>query len=118
MDNELSIEQIIDAFNDLSCDDVNAEKALRENIRQYLSKFLIHADEDNIYNEDLTLDVRNVGGLSSLLQPHITGMFQSGCTGQIFVKEEGVEKWKDLDNICIEEQIEIVKSLFYVRYFA
>ncbi len=83
--------------------------ALRESIRHYLSAKLIDTDEDHPLDVHIKLDFGAMG-LSSLKMPTITSIFQEP-EGIIWVKYDFSDDYVELDELCTEDQMPIIKGI-------
>lgn len=90
---------------------LKSEYELREEIRHYLSAVLMDTDEDHSLSVDITLDIDNYSGLSTLDMPHITKCWQHSTEGWIYFKIDECDCTIDFDDMLTQELIVILEEI-------
>lgn len=85
------------------------EYFLRSMARQYLSRNLMDTSEEHPLECDIVVETEEAFGLSTLEMPRIEKMY-SESTGSVWLKERGIDDYRDLDNYPIYELMSIVQG--------
>lgn len=86
------------------------EYFLRSMIRQYLSRNLMNTSEEHPLECDIIVETEDAFGLSTLEMPRIEKMFLEPINGVIWLKERGIDDFRDLDTFPVYEQMSIIEG--------
>ena len=86
------------------------EDELRESMRNYLSRTLMHYDENNKLRCEICLEIPEAMGLSSLDMPWVDEMWQDSANGWISFKTD-TGAIIDFDDLSTQELMGIIADL-------
>lgn len=90
---------------------LKSEYELREEIRHYLSLVLMDSDEEHPLCVDITLDIGDYYGLSTLDMPHVTKCWQHPTEGWIYFEIDEYDCPIDFDDMRTQELITILEEI-------
>lgn len=89
---------------------LKSEYELREEIRHYLSAVLMNTNEDHPMFVDITLDIDDYSGLSTLEMPRVTDCWQHPTEGLIYFDIDGCG-CLNFDDMRTQELIVILEEI-------
>lgn len=105
-------EQLIMQAQNKSAKEVSDLLALtRESARQWLSRKLMHHDEDAPLVCDLVLEPMGSFGISDSEKPNLTSIYMQRGEGIIWLLFEGFSEYVELDYVDVETIVLIINQL-------
>lgn len=101
-----TLDEIKTAYNECMQD----EDDIREMIRLRLSRILMDNGQDNPMECEIALETDDCCGMSSLLMPWVTKMWQDECEGLIYFEIDGKGWPKEFDDMTTEELMIIIEG--------